>query len=139
LLQLTWRNKDKWELVEQSQNCWFSLQCCRDYSEWTERKGYFLSFWTLQLKYRLSRTRSHLLLTNVLFMFGTGASTIWKVCYIIVVVLHYLWLSVFSFMTISVIYIMARLLQMTSQGTRQEEDIARRRQVITGMVRVIIF
>jgi hypothetical protein len=42
--------------IEQSQNCWFSLQCCRDYSEWTERKGYFLSFWTLQLKYRLSRT-----------------------------------------------------------------------------------
>ena len=80
-----------------------------------------------------------LLLTNVLFMFGTGASTICKVCCIIVVVLHYLWLSVFSFMTISVIYIMARLLQMTSQGTRQEEDIARRRQVITGMVRVIIF
>jgi len=42
-------------------------------------------------------------------------------------------------MTIYVVYIMARLLQMTSQGTRQEEDIARRRQVITVMVRVIIF
>jgi len=82
-----------------------------------------------------------LLLTNVLFMFGIGASSVWKVCYIIGVALHYLWLSVFSFMTISVVYITSSLLQMTSRGTRQEEDIARRRRVITviGLLLPILF
>jgi len=82
-----------------------------------------------------------LLLTNVLFMFGIGASSVWKVCYIIGVVLHYLWLSVFSFMTISVVYIMSSLLQMTSRGTRQEEDSVRRRRVITviGLLLPILF
>jgi hypothetical protein len=63
------------------------------------------------------------------------------VCYIIGVVLHYLLLSVFSFMTISVIYIMSSLLQMTSRGTRQEEDNSRRRRVITviGLLLPILF
>jgi len=90
---------------------------------------------------RVTNLSISLLLTNVLFMFGTGASTIWKVCYIIGVVLHYLWLSAFSSMIISVIYIMSSLLQMTSRGTRQEEDISRRRRVITdiGLLLPILF
>ena len=64
-----------------------------------------------------------------------------ETAYIIEVVLHYLWLPVFSFMTISVVYIMSSLLQMTSRGTRQEENIARRRRFITviGLLLPILF
>jgi hypothetical protein len=38
-----------------------------------------------------------LLLFNCLFVFGVGASDIKEVCFVIGVILHHLWLSVFCY------------------------------------------
>ena len=45
-----------------------------------------------------------LILANLLFLTGIGAKKYQNVCTVIGIVLHYLWLLVFSFMSISVIY-----------------------------------
>ena len=44
-----------------------------------------------------------LTLVNILFLVGVGANDYKLICYIIGVVLHYLWLTVFSFMTVVVL------------------------------------
>ncbi|CAC5383710.1 unnamed protein product [Mytilus coruscus] len=46
-----------------------------------------------------------LILANLLFLTGIGARKYQTVCTVIGIVLHYLWLLVFSFMSISVIYL----------------------------------
>ncbi|VDI23765.1 Hypothetical predicted protein [Mytilus galloprovincialis] len=46
-----------------------------------------------------------LILANLLFLTGIGAKKYQNVCTVIGIVLHYLWLLVFSFMSISVIYL----------------------------------
>lgn len=53
-----------------------------------------------------------LLTTNVMFMIGIGANDEQTVCYVVGVILHYLWMVVFSFKTIALLYITHNLVQM---------------------------
>jgi hypothetical protein len=53
-----------------------------------------------------------LLLSNCLFMFGVGASDIKEVCFVIGVILHHLWLSVFYFMSTGTICIVMNLIKL---------------------------
>lgn len=53
-----------------------------------------------------------LLITNIMFMVGIGANDFHEVCYAVGIILHYLWLSVFSFKTIALLYITHNLIQM---------------------------
>ena len=55
-----------------------------------------------------------LLLSNVLFMFGVGASDIKEVCFVIGVILHHLWLSVFYFMSMATLCLIINLIKLRS-------------------------
>ncbi|VDH99335.1 Hypothetical predicted protein [Mytilus galloprovincialis] len=82
-----------------------------------------------------------ILISNVLFMVGIGASDIEVVCYMIGVFLHYLWLSVFSFMSISSFYIAGNLIKLRSNGPNTKGGKRRRRRclLLIGMVIPLLF
>lgn len=82
-----------------------------------------------------------ILISNVLFMVGIGASDIEVVCYVIGVFLHYLWLSVFSFMSISSFYIAGNLIKLRSNGPNTKGGKRRRRRclLLIGMVIPLLF
>ena len=62
----------------------------------------------------LETTSISLLLSNVLFMFGVGASDIKEVCFVIGVILHHLWLSVFYFMSMATLCLIINLTKLRS-------------------------
>ncbi|CAC5410452.1 CELSR3 [Mytilus coruscus] len=72
-----------------------------------------------------------LLLSNVLFMIGIGVPNVFNLCYVIGVLLHYLWLSVFSFMTISITFIVKNLHQMKARNTIGSDKVFSRRTMLT--------
>ncbi|XP_063402185.1 adhesion G protein-coupled receptor E1-like [Mytilus trossulus] len=57
-----------------------------------------------------------LLLSDILFMVGVGANDHYIVCYTVGVVLHYLWLSVFSFKSVALIYMCHNIRQMSANN-----------------------
>ena len=57
-----------------------------------------------------------LLLSNCLFMLGIGASDIKVVCFVIGVILHHLWLSVFYFMSMATLCIVINLTKLRYNG-----------------------
>ncbi|CAC5410451.1 CELSR3 [Mytilus coruscus] len=72
-----------------------------------------------------------LLLSNVLFMIGIGVPNVFNLCYAIGVLLHYLWLSVFSFMTISITFIVKNIHQMKARNTIGSDKVFSRRRMLT--------
>ena len=64
-----------------------------------------------------------LLLSNCLFMFGVGASDIKEVCFVIGVILHHLWLSVFYFMFIATLCIVMNLTKLRSNGRNSHSTL----------------
>lgn len=54
-----------------------------------------------------------LLIADILFIVGVGANDHQLICYSVGVILHYLWLLVFSFKTISLVYMCHNLRKMT--------------------------
>ncbi|CAG2232426.1 unnamed protein product [Mytilus edulis] len=74
-----------------------------------------------------------LLLSNLLFIFGIGASSVPVVCYVVGVTLHFLWLTVFAFMSIAVVYIMSNLLAIKSRREVPKRDLVRKRRHVTGI------
>ncbi|CAG2219622.1 CELSR3 [Mytilus edulis] len=72
-----------------------------------------------------------LLVSNLFFIFGIGASSIPILCYVVGVTLHFLWLTVFAFMSIAVLYIMSDLLAMRNCSEEPKRDIVRKRRHIT--------
>ncbi|CAG2187303.1 unnamed protein product [Mytilus edulis] len=72
-----------------------------------------------------------LLLSNLLFIFGIGASSRPRLCYVVGVTLHFLWLTVFAFMSIAVVYIMSNLLAIKSRREVPKRDLVRKRRHIT--------
>ncbi|XP_063424719.1 uncharacterized protein LOC134708227 [Mytilus trossulus] len=72
-----------------------------------------------------------LLLSNLLFTLGIGASSIPGLCYVVGVTLHFLWLTVFAFMSIAVVYIMSNLLAIKSRREVPKRDLVRKRRHIT--------
>ncbi|CAC5368121.1 unnamed protein product [Mytilus coruscus] len=72
-----------------------------------------------------------LLLSNLLFILGIGASSIPRLCYVVGVTLHFLWLTVFAFMSIAVVYIMSNLLAIKSRREVPKRDLVRKRRHIT--------
>ncbi|VDI50560.1 Hypothetical predicted protein [Mytilus galloprovincialis] len=74
-----------------------------------------------------------IMLSNVLFMVGIGATETKTLCYVIGVILHYLWLSVFSFMTISVACITSTLSKMTIRKLKTNESSRKRKRRLTAL------
>ncbi|VDI71518.1 Hypothetical predicted protein [Mytilus galloprovincialis] len=72
-----------------------------------------------------------LLLSNLLFILGIGASSRPRLCYAVGVTLHFLWLTVFAFMSIAVVYIMSNLLAIKSRREVPKRDLARKRRHMT--------
>ncbi|CAC5398981.1 unnamed protein product [Mytilus coruscus] len=82
-----------------------------------------------------------LIASNILFMIGSYTSQITYVCYTIGVFRHYLWLSVFSFMLISVLYIAKNLTSMKSgnKTIKQAGTLTRRVLTVTGLIIPLLF
>ena len=59
-----------------------------------------------------------LLMSNCLFMFGVGASNIREVCFVIGVILHHLWLTVFYFMSVATLCIVMNLTKLRSNDQK---------------------
>ncbi|XP_063447280.1 uncharacterized protein LOC134726794 [Mytilus trossulus] len=70
-----------------------------------------------------------LILANILFLFGIGASKISVICYVFGIILHYLWLTVFTYMTIAVAHIVFSLSQIRYRRSVPSEDANKRRTV----------
>ena len=64
-----------------------------------------------------------LLMSNCLFMFGVGASDIREVCFVIGVILHHLWLSVFYFMSMATLCIVMNLTKLRSNGRNSHSTL----------------
>ncbi|CAG2248668.1 unnamed protein product [Mytilus edulis] len=105
---------------------------------------------TMNRKYKLSSTVAgsnmenlsiSLIASNILFMIGSYASQITYVCYTIGVFLHYLWLSVFSFMMITVLYIAKNLTSMKSGNKTIKQAGTETRRVLTviGLMIPLLF
>ena len=59
-----------------------------------------------------------LLMSNCLFMFGVGASDIREVCFVIGIILHHLWLTVFYFMSVATLCMVMNLTKIRSNGQK---------------------
>ena len=76
-----------------------------------------------------------LLLSNCLFIFGVGASDIREVCFVIGVVLHHLWLSVFYFMSMATLTIVINLTKQRSTDKKSQHNLnCKKRMYILGGV-----
>ena len=64
-----------------------------------------------------------LLMSNCLFMFGVGASDIREVCFVIGVILHHLWLSVFYFMSMATLCIVINLTNLRSNNRNSHSTL----------------
>lgn len=73
-----------------------------------------------------------LIASNVLFMTGSFVTNIESLCYTIGVLLHYLWLSVFSFMSITVLFIGHNLMKMENINISDKKTRSNRR-TLTGV------
>ena len=73
-----------------------------------------------------------LIASNVMFMTGSFATSIESLCYTIGVLLHYLWLSVFSFMSITVLFIGHNLMKMENINISDKKTRSNRR-TLTGV------
>ncbi|CAC5421502.1 unnamed protein product [Mytilus coruscus] len=82
-----------------------------------------------------------LIASNILFMIGSYASKIAFLCYTIGVFLHYLWLTVFSFMLISVLYIAKNLTSMKTgnKTMKQTGNFTKHVFTITGLLIPVLF
>ncbi|CAG2232082.1 unnamed protein product [Mytilus edulis] len=82
-----------------------------------------------------------LIFSNLLFMLGIGASDNGLVCYVIGVSLHYIWLAVFSFMSVSVCCITLTLIKIRSNGLDRKDNLTQKRRCLTfvGMIIPLFF
>lgn len=83
-----------------------------------------------------------LLLSSSLFVLGTLASVRKTIlCYTIGVTQHYLWLSVFAFMSISVLWINTKLTRIKSRQVVQEDRYCMTKKTLTllGLVVPLVF
>ena len=70
-------------------------------------------------------------LSNLLFMLGIGAHDYQTLCYVIGVLLHYLWLVSFSFMSIAVSYMCRNLTKMVANTSHGNGDETNTKYVLT--------
>jgi hypothetical protein len=76
-----------------------------------------------------------LLMSNCLFMFGVGASNIREVCFVIGVILHHLWLTVFYFMSVATLCIVMNLTKLRSNDQKSHIMLKdRKRCLVLGGV-----
>ncbi|CAG2189833.1 unnamed protein product [Mytilus edulis] len=82
-----------------------------------------------------------LICSYVLFVIGGFLSKTTILCYTVSVILHYLWLSVFSFMLISVLYIAKNLTSMKSSNRtiKQKGTFTRRVLMVTALLIPVVF
>ena len=70
-------------------------------------------------------------LSNVLFMIGIGANDYQTVCYLLGILLHYLWLVAFAFMSISVVYMCNRLTQVVAHVQCDDGNVLKGKYLLT--------
>ena len=71
-----------------------------------------------------------LLMSNCLFMFGVGASDIKEVCFVIGVILHHLWLSVFYFMSMATLCIVINLTKLRSNNQNGHSTLKNKKRCL---------
>jgi hypothetical protein len=71
-----------------------------------------------------------LLLSNCLFMFGVGASDIREVCFVIGLILHHLWLSVFYFMSMATLCIVINLTKLRSNDQNIHSNLKNKKRCL---------
>ena len=71
-----------------------------------------------------------LLLSNCLFMFGVGASDIRDVCFVIGLILHHLWLSVFYFMSMATLCIVINLTKLRSNDQNIHSNLKNKKRCL---------
>jgi hypothetical protein len=72
-----------------------------------------------------------LVLSNLLFMIGIGADDYQIVCYVVGIILHYLWLVSFSFMSIAVSYMCNNLTQLVLIASHGRKYISKTKKCFT--------
>jgi hypothetical protein len=72
-------------------------------------------------------------LSNVLFMIGIGANDYQTVCYILGILLHYLWLVAFAFMSISVVYMCNTLTQTVAHVQCDDGNVLKGKCMFTSL------
>lgn len=81
-----------------------------------------------------------LIASNALFMTGSFVTSIESLCYTIGVLLHYIWLSVFSFMSIAVLFIGHNLMKMENINISDKKNRSNRRTLTwVGLLVPLIF
>ncbi|VDI41753.1 Hypothetical predicted protein [Mytilus galloprovincialis] len=82
-----------------------------------------------------------LICANILFMIGSFITKPTILCYTVGIFLHYLWLSVFSFMWISVLYIAKNLTSMKSgnKTIKQTGTFTRRVLMVSALLIPVVF
>ena len=71
------------------------------------------------------------LMSNCLVMFGVGASDIKEGCFVIGVILHHLWLSVFYFMSIATLYTVENLTKLRSNDQKSHSTLKNKKRCLT--------
>ena len=71
-----------------------------------------------------------LLLSDCLFMFGVGASDIREVCFVIGLILHHLWLSVFYFMSMATLCIVINLTKLRSNDQNIHSNLKNKKRCL---------
>ena len=66
-----------------------------------------------------------LIVAGILFMFGIGANRDQTACVVMGIVLHYLWLSVFCFMSLGVIYLVYDISHMRAQPINSRDSVCK--------------
>ena len=73
-----------------------------------------------------------LILSHILFVTGIGANDYQVVCLVVGILLHYTWLTVFAFMTITNVYMAKNIRSMVIANTGVIEDTIRRKRKLTA-------
>lgn len=72
-----------------------------------------------------------LILANILFLAGVGAHDNQIICTILGIVLHYLWLTAFSFMSVAIIFLVKDIKKMSNQNHDQRRHSCGRNWSLT--------
>lgn len=72
-----------------------------------------------------------LILANILFLAGVGAHDNQIICTILGIVLHYLWLTAFSFMSVAIIFLVKDIKKMSNQNHDQRRQSCGRNWSLT--------
>lgn len=78
-----------------------------------------------------------MLMAEVVFMFGIGANDTQHICYFVGIILHYLWLTIFAFITIALIWISKHLFSLKTRTNQNDLNTRFHRHTLTFLGLII--